>query len=207
MPTVDVYNTEKKKVGEVELSDTIFGTEVKEHLFYAAVRYQMAARRSGTHATKGRTQVSGGGKKPYRQKGTGRARQGTRRAVQFRGGGVVHGPHNRSHAHDLPKKVRAAALKSALSRRTEENAVTVFDAFELNEIKTKAFVAVMNKFEFEDLLLVLHEKDETVARSARNIPGVKVLPVAGLNVYDILDHKNLALTTSAVDAVVARLGA
>ena len=207
MPTVDVYNTEKKKVGEVELADTIFGTEVKEHLFYAAVRYQMAARRSGTHATKGRTQVSGGGKKPYRQKGTGRARQGTRRAVQFRGGGVVHGPHNRSHAHDLPKKVRAAALKSALSRRTEENAVTVFDAFEMNEIKTKAFVEVMNKFEFEDLLLVLHEKDDKVYRSARNIPGVKVLPVAGLNVYDILDHKNLALTSSAVDAVVARLGA
>ena len=207
MPTVDVYNTEKKKVGEVELADTIFGTEVKEHLFYAAVRYQMAARRAGTHATKGRTQVSGGGKKPYRQKGTGRARQGTRRAVQFRGGGVVHGPHNRSHAHDLPKKVRAAALKSALSRRTEENAVTVFDAFEMNEIKTKAFVDVMNKFEFEDLLLVLHEKDDKVYRSARNIPGVKVLPVAGLNVYDILDHKNLALTSSAVDAVVARLGA
>ena len=207
MPTVDVYNTEKKKVGEVELVDTVFGTEVKEHLFYAAVRYQMAARRAGTHATKGRTQVSGGGKKPYRQKGTGRARQGTRRAVQFRGGGVVHGPHNRSHAHDLPKKVRAAALKSALSRRTEENAVTVFDAFEMNEIKTKAFVDVMNKFEFEDLLLVLHEKDDKVYRSARNIPGVKVLPVAGLNVYDILDHKNLALTSSAVDAVVARLGA
>jgi len=207
MPKVDVYNTEKKKVGEVELADTIFGTEVKEHLFYAAVRYQMAARRAGTHATKGRTQVSGGGKKPYRQKGTGRARQGTTRAVQFRGGGVVHGPHNRSHAHALPKKVRAAALKSALSRRTEENAVTVFDAFELNEIKTKAFVDVMNKFEFEDLLLVLHEKDDTVYRSARNIPGVKVLPVAGLNVYDILDHKNLALTSSAVDAVVARLGA
>ena len=207
MPTVDVYNTEKKKVGEVELADTIFGTEVKEHLFYAAVRYQMAARRAGTHATKGRTQVSGGGKKPYRQKGTGRARQGTRRAVQFRGGGVVHGPHNRSHAHDLPKKVSAAALKSALSRRTEENAVTVFDAFEMNEIKTKAFVDVMNKFEFEDLLLVLHEKDDKVYRSARNIPGVKVLPVAGLNVYDILDHKNLALTSSAVDAVVARLGA
>jgi large subunit ribosomal protein L4 len=207
MPKVDVYNTEKKKVGEVDLADTIFGTEVKEHLFYAAVRYQMAARRSGTHQTKGRTQVSGGGKKPYRQKGTGRARQGTTRAVQFRGGGVVHGPHNRSHAHNLPKKVRAAALKSALSRRTEENAVTVFDAFEMNEIKTKAFADVMNKFEFEDLLLVLHEKDDKVYRSARNIPGVKVLPVAGLNVYDILDHKNLALTTSAIDAVVARLGA
>lgn len=207
MPKVDVYNTAKKKVGEVDLADTIFGAEVKEHLFYAAVRYQMAARRAGTHATKGRTQVSGGGRKPYRQKGTGRARQGTIRAVQFRGGGVVHGPHNRSHAHNLPKKVRAAALRSALSRRTEENAVTVFDAFEMSEIKTKAFADVMNKFEFDDLLLVLHEKDDKVYRSARNIPGVKVLPVAGLNVYDILDHKNLALTTSAIDAVVARLGA
>ncbi len=180
---------------------------MKEHLFHAAVRYQMAARRAGTHQVKGRTQVSGGGKKPYRQKGTGRARQGTRRAVQFRGGGVVHGPTTRSHAHNLPKKVRKAALKSALSRRTEENALTIFEAFELSEIKTKAFADVMNKFEFEDLLLVLSERDETVMKSARNISGVKVLPVEGLNVYDILDHKNLALTSSAVDAVVARLGA
>ena len=207
MPKVDVYNTDKKKVGEVKLADAIFGAEVKEHLFHAAVRYQMAARRAGTHQVKGRTQVSGGGKKPYRQKGTGRARQGTRRAVQFRGGGVVHGPTTRSHAHNLPKKVRSAALKSALSRRAEENALTVFEAFELSEIKTKAFKDVMNKFEFEDLLLVLSERDETVMKSARNITGVKVLPVEGLNVYDILDHKNLALTSSAVDAVVARLGA
>lgn len=207
MPKVDIFNTDKKKVGEIDLADAVFGTEVKEHLFYAAVRYQMAARRAGTHQTKGRTQVSGGGKKPYRQKGTGRARQGTRRAVQFRGGGVVHGPHTRSHAHNLPKKVRRAALKSALSRRTEENALTVFEAFELSEIKTRAFVDVMKKFEFEDLLLVLSEKDETVIKSARNISGVKVLPVEGLNVYDVLDHKNLAMTSAAVDAVVARLEA
>lgn len=207
MPKVDIFNTEKKKVGEIDLAEAVFGTEVKEHLFYAAVRYQMAARRAGTHQTKGRTQVSGGGKKPYRQKGTGRARQGTRRAVQFRGGGVVHGPHNRSHAHNLPKKVRRAALKSALSRRTEENALTVFEAFELSEIKTRAFVDVMKKFEFEDLLLVLSEKDETVIKSARNISGVKVLPAEGLNVYDVLDHKNLAMTSAAVDAVVARLEA
>ena len=207
MPKVDIFNTDKKKVGEIDLADAVFGTEVKEHLFYAAVRYQMAARRAGTHQTKGRTQVSGGGKKPYRQKGTGRARQGTRRAVQFRGGGVVHGPHTRSHAHNLPKKVRRAALKSALSRRMEENALTVFEAFELSEIKTRAFVDVMKKFEFEDLLLVLSEKDETVIKSARNISGVKVLPVEGLNVYDVLDHKNLAMTSAAVDAVVARLEA
>ena len=206
MPKVDVYNTKKKKVGEIDLADAVFGTDVKEHLFYTAVRYQMAAKRAGTHATKGRSDVAGGGRKPYRQKGTGRARQGTISAVQYRGGGVVHGPHNRSHAHKLPKKVRRAALKSALSRRTEENALTVFDAFNMKEIKTKDFVAVMSKFKFEELLLVLAEQDENVAKSARNIPGVKVLPVAGLNVYDILDHKNLALTQSAVEAVVARLG-
>ncbi len=207
MPKVDIYNIDKKKVGEIDLSDAIFGTEVKEHLFHTAVRYQMAARRAGTHQVKGRTQVSGGGRKPFKQKGTGRARQGTTRAVQFRGGGVVHGPHNRSHAHKLPKKVRRAALKSALSRRTEENALTIFEAFELSEIKTRLFLDVMSKFEFEDLLLVLSAKDESVMRSARNIPGVKVLPVEGLNVYDILDHKNLAMTSAAVDAVVARLEA
>jgi large subunit ribosomal protein L4 len=205
MPTVDIYNLKKKKVGSAELSDAVFGVEVKEHLFYSAVRYQMAARRAGTHATKGRTDVRGGGRKPFRQKGTGRARQGTISAPHYRSGGVVHGPHTRSHAHKMPKKVRRAALKSALSRRTEENAVTVFDAFELSEIKTKAFIDVMKTFEMDEVLLVLPELDSTVARSARNIPGVKVLAVAGLNVYDILDHKNLAFTSAAVDAVVARL--
>jgi large subunit ribosomal protein L4 len=205
MPTVDVYNLKKKKVGSADLSDAVFGVEVKEHLFYSAVRYQMAARRAGTHAVKGRTDVRGGGRKPFRQKGTGRARQGTLAAPQYRSGGVVHGPHNRSHAHKMPKKVRRAALKSALSRRAEENAVTVFDAFELSEIKTKAFIDVMKTFEMDEILLVLPELDDTIARSARNIPGVKILPVAGLNVYDILDHKNLAFTTAAVEAVVARL--
>jgi large subunit ribosomal protein L4 len=205
MPTVDVYNLKKKKVGSADLSDAVFGVEVKEHLFYSAVRYQMAARRAGTHAVKGRTDVRGGGRKPFRQKGTGRARQGTLAAPQYRSGGVVHGPHNRSHAHKMPKKVRRAALKSALSRRAEENAVTVFDAFELSEIKTKAFIDVMKTFEMDEILLVLPELDDTIARSARNIPGVKILPVAGLNVYDILDHKNLAFTTAAIEAVVARL--
>jgi len=205
MPTVDVYNLKKKKVGQAELADAVFGVEVKEHLFHAAVRYQMAARRAGTHSTKGRTDVRGGGRKPYRQKGTGRARQGTLSAPQYRSGGVVHGPHTRSHAHKMPKKVRRAALKSALSRRTEENAVFVFDSFELPGIKTKSFIDVLKNFEMEEVLLVLTELNDTVARSARNIPGVKVLPVDGLNVYDVLDHKNLAITTAAVDAVVARL--
>jgi len=207
MPTVDVYNTAAEKVDSMTLDDAIFGAEVKEHLFHAAVRYQLAKRRAGTHATKGRAQVSGGGKKPFRQKGTGRARQGTTRAPHWRGGGVVHGPQPRSHAHKLPKKVRAAALRCALSRRAGESKLTVFDAFAMADAKTKSFAAVMKRFAFADLLLVLDEKDEKVMRSARNIPGVTVLPVAGLNVYDVLKHQNLAMTKSAVERVNARLGA
>ena len=207
MLKLDIFDIAKKKVGSVELQGAIFGAEVKEHLFYDAVRYQMAKRRAGTHAVKSRSEVAGGGRKPYKQKGTGRARQGTVAAVHYRGGGVVHGPQVRSHAHGMPKKVRRAALCSALSRRCEESAITVFDKFELPEIKTKGFVNVMNAFEFTDLLLVLSEKDETVSRSAHNVPGVTVLPVEGLNDYDILKHKNLAMTSAAVEKVVARLGA
>jgi large subunit ribosomal protein L4 len=202
----DVFNTAKEKVGSVTLDESIFGAEVKEHLFYDAVRYQMAKRRQGSHQTKGRTEVSGGGKKPFKQKGTGRARQGTIRAAQMRGGGVVFGPHNRDHSHKMPKKVRRAALKSALSRRAEEKALTVFDAFEMEAIKTRDFKAVMDTFGFDSLLLVLDSPSDTVSRSARNLPGVTVLPVTGLNVYDILNHKNLAMTKSAVEGVVARLG-
>ena len=206
MPTLDIHNTSRETVGSIELNDVIFGTEVKEHLFHAVVRYQMAKRRAGTHAVKGRAQISGGGKKPYRQKGTGRARQGTTRAPHYRGGGVVHGPHSRSHAHKLPKKVRRAALRCALSRRCEENALTVFDAFSLPEIKTKHFAGVMNAFEFSDLLLIIDGKDETVLKSARNLSKVTVLPVEGLNVYDILKHRNLAMTSAAVEKITARLG-
>ena len=139
MPKVDIVNIENKSVGSIELDETVFGVEVKEHLFHAAVRYQLAKRRAGTHQVKERADVRGGGRKPYRQKGTGRARQGTRNAPHYRGGGVVHGPRTRSHAHGMPKKVRKAALKSALSRRCEENNLTVFDAFELPEITPSRF--------------------------------------------------------------------
>lgn len=205
MPTIELYNTSKESVGSIELDDSVFATEVKEHLFHTVVRYQLAKRRAGTHATKGRSQISGGGKKPYRQKGTGRARQGTTRAPHWRGGGVVHGPTPRSHAHKLPKKVRAAALRCALSRRCEESRLTVFDNFDMPEIKTKRFAAVMDSFAFDDLLLILDEKDEKVLRSARNIPKVTVMPVDGLNVYDVLRHKNLALTAAAVEKIQARL--
>lgn len=205
MPTIDVYNTSRDKVGDLQLDDAIFGAEVKEHLFYSAVRYQMAKRRQGSHKVKGRSEVSGGGRKPFKQKGTGRARQGTTRAPHMRGGGVVFGPQLRDHSHKMPKKVRAAALRSALSRRVEESAFTVFDAFQTDG-KTRSFAGVLKTFEFNDLLLIVADKDDNVSRSARNIPGVKVLPVAGLNVYDILDHTNVAATKDAVSGITARLG-
>lgn len=206
MPTVDVFSTANEKVSSIELADSVFGVEVKEHLFYTVVRYQLAARRAGTHKVKTRCEVSGGGRKPYRQKGTGRARQGTTRAPQMRGGGIVHGPTPRDYSFKVPKKVRRAALRCALSRRVSEQALTVFSAFEVPEIKTRNFKQVMDRFGFSDLLLILPEKDERVMLAARNLPKVTVLPVAGLNVYDILRHKNLALTTAAVDGILARLG-
>ena len=205
MPKVAVYNIQHEQVGSCDLEDAVFAVPVKEHLFYDMVRYQLAARRSGTHAAKGRGQVSGGGRKPWKQKGTGRARQGSTRSPQWRGGGVVHGPHPRSHAIYLPKKVRRAALRSALSRRCGESALYVVDRFELPEIKTRHVVNVMSAFEFKDMLLVLAERDENVLRSARNLQAVTVLPVEGLNVYDVLKHRNLVLTSAAVEQITARL--
>lgn len=206
MPTLEVYNLQHEQVGSIELSDLVFGAPVKEHLFYDVVRYQLAARRAGTHAAKGRAQVSGGGRKPWRQKGTGRARQGSTRAPHWRGGGVVHGPHPRSHAIALPKKVRRAALRSALSRRCGDGALWVLDNFELPEIKTRNVVNVMSAFQLDDMLLVLPQKDEVVLRSARNLQKVTVLPVEGLNVYDVLRHRNLVITKAAAEQITERLG-
>jgi large subunit ribosomal protein L4 len=205
MAKVDVYNLAKEKVGTADLSDAVFGVEVKEHLFHLVVRAQLAARRQGTHATKQRAMVAGGGKKPWRQKGTGRARQGSTRAPHWRGGGSVFGPQPRSHAFQLNKKVRRAALKSALSRRTGESALVVLDQFNLPEAKTRHFRSFMKTFGFESLLVVLPTADDAVSLAARNIPGVTVLPVEGLNVYDVLRHKNVALAQDAIGAIVTRL--
>jgi large subunit ribosomal protein L4 len=154
---------------------------------------------------KGRAEISGGGKKPYRQKGTGRARQGTTRAPQWRGGGVAHGPHQRTHNLKMNKKARNAALCAALSRRCEENALTIFDNFELDEIKTKVVKSIFKDFSFDSVLLVTEHKDDKVVRSSRNLPNVKVIPADGLNVYDILKHRNIALTKGAVESVCKRL--
>lgn len=206
MPTVDVFNISKEKVGSIELPDEVFGATVKEHLFYTVVRYQLAARHSGTHKVKGRAEVAGGGRKPYKQKGTGRARQGTIRAPHMRGGGVVFGPSPRDYSFKLPKKVRRAALRSALSRRAQEQAITVLDAVAFDEPKTKQVKAILDTFGFDDLLIILGEPDDVVLRSARSLPNVRVLPVVGVNVYDVLNHKNLAVTTDAVAGLVQRLG-
>ena len=209
MPTLPVFNTKKEEVTQIDLSEAVFGAEVREWLFYDAVRYQLAKRRSGNHAVKSRSQVSGGGKKPFRQKGTGRARAGTTRAVHWRGGGVVHGPQVRSHAHKMNKKARRAALIAALSRRCEEGSLTILDSFQMDAPKTKEFLNVMGRFEWNDVLVITGEdndKGDAVYKSASNIDKVTVLPAEGLNVYDILKHQNLVLTKGAVDAVMARLG-
>ncbi len=204
MATIDVYNPNREKVGELDLDDAVFGAEVKEHLLYAAVRYQRAKARAGTHKAKERAEVSGGGKKPWRQKGTGRARQGSTRSPQWRGGGVVFGPRVRSHAFKLNKKVRKQALISALSRRVEDQALVVLEDWQLPEIKTRQVADFMGRFELMDMLLVA-PADDKLARSARNLPTVTVLAPEGINVYDVLKRRNLVMTRAAIDAVTSRL--
>jgi large subunit ribosomal protein L4 len=205
MAKIDVYNTDRKKVGKIELDDGVFKVEVKEHLLSAAVRYQQAARRAGTHKVRGRTEVRGGGAKPFRQKGTGRARQGTTRAPQMKGGGVVHGPTPRSHAFKLNRKVRAAALRCALSRRAEEKSLIVLDELSFSDIRTKNVVSLLQTFEMRDALFVVADANKELTLSARNLQEVTVLPTAGINVSDILRRRNLVMTKAAVEAVSARL--
>ncbi len=206
MPVVKVYSQTKDEVSSVELEDAIFGVEPKEHLFHLMVRYQLAKRRAGTHAVKSRAQVRGGGRKPFKQKGTGRARAGTIRSPIWRGGGVVHGPQVRSHAFKVPKKVRRAALCSALSRRVQDERLWVLDKLELEEIKTRLMKQVLDTFGWDKVVIVLPEVDEVVRKSARNIPGLTVLPVEGLNVYDILRHGHLVVTVDALNRINERLG-
>jgi large subunit ribosomal protein L4 len=208
MATLDVRRLGKGKGGTIELDPAVFEAAVRPHLFHAEVRRQLAARRSGTHSTKNRAAVSGGGIKPWKQKGTGRARQGTIRAPQWAGGGVVFGPVPRSHDHKLTKKMRRAALRGALSQRLAEGALTVVDELSLDAIKTRELVAKLESLGVGDrsVLIVIAEPDERVERSARNLPWAQALRVEGLNVYDVLRHSHLVLTRAAVEAVEKRLG-
>jgi large subunit ribosomal protein L4 len=208
MATLDVVTTENKKAGTVDLAAAIFEVKVKPDLLHAEVTRQLAARHTGTHSTKNRAAVSGGGSKPWKQKGTGRARQGTTRAPQWAGGGSVFGPVPRSYDHKLPKKVRRAALRCALSQCLEEAAITVVDSLEIGEYKTKRVAEILGALGIEGggVLIVIDAEDAHIERSVRNLPRVKVLRAAGLNVYDVLRYPSLVLTSAAVEAIDARLG-
>jgi large subunit ribosomal protein L4 len=207
MATLDVRSLGKGKAGKIELDPAVFEVAVRPHLFHAEVRRQLAARRAGTHSTKNRAAVSGGGIKPWKQKGTGRARQGTIRAPQWVGGGRVFGPVPRDYEHKLTKKMRRAALCAALSQRLAEGAVTVVDELALDAIKTRELVARLQSLGVGDrsVLIVTAGPDERVERSARNLPWASALRAEGLNVYDVLRHSHLVLTRAAVEAVQQRL--
>ncbi len=201
MANVAVYNMEGKEVGTIELSDAVFGVEVNEHLVHMAVVSQLANKRQGTQKAKTRSEVSGGGKKPWRQKGTGHARQGSTRAPQWTGGGVVFAPVPRDYTIRLNKKEKRLALKSALTSRLQENKLIVVDELKFDEIKTKNFVNVMNNLKADKALVVLNENDANVVMSARNIPTVKTALTNTINVYDILKYNTLILTKDAVATI------
>jgi large subunit ribosomal protein L4 len=202
MPKVALYNQNGQTVGEIELNDAVFGIEPNKHVLFEAVIMQRASMRQGTHKTKNRAEVSGGGRKPWRQKGTGRARQGSIRAPQWRGGGTVFGPVPRSYSYKLPKKVRRLAIKSALSSKVLENDIVVLDQLSLEAPKTKEMVKILNNLAVDrKALIVTDELNENVYLSARNIPGVKVVPANGINVLDVLNHDKLVITKAAVEKV------
>lgn len=207
--SVDVRTQENAKTETLELSAVVFGEKPRPHLFHAEVRRQLAKRRAGTHSTKNRQMVSGGGIKPWKQKGTGRARQGSIRSPQWAGGGVVFGPVPRSHEHSLNKKTRRAALRGALSLRAGESALVVVDRLSLSEIKTKKMAELLAKLGLAEqtVLIVLAEADAKVEKSARNLPGVSVIRAEGLNVYDVLRHRQLLVTRAALEQLEQRLGA
>ncbi|RME39559.1 MAG: 50S ribosomal protein L4 [Deltaproteobacteria bacterium] len=205
MAKITVYDVQKNAVGERDLADKVFNDDVRGYLIHDMVRYQLAKRRQGTAKTKGRSEVSGGGKKPYRQKGTGNARQGTVRAPQFVGGGTVFGPVPRDYSFKLNRKVKKAALRSALSARYKDEKLTVLNALTLEKISTKGFAEFLKRFELNGALVVIEDADPTVELSARNIPGVKVLRAEGVNVYDIMKYPNLVLTEGAVNQLEGAL--
>jgi large subunit ribosomal protein L4 len=202
MPKVALYNVTGAQVGEVELSDAVFGIEPHVHAIHEAVLLQQASLRQGTHKTKGRSEVRGGGRKPWKQKGTGRARQGSIRSPQWKGGGTVFGPTPRSYGYKLPRKVRRLAIRSALSSKVIENEVIVLDQLTLNAPKTKEFVAILSNLKVASKALVVGlTLDENVALSARNIPGVKFVAADGISVLDVMLHDKLIITKDAVQKV------
>ena len=201
MSYVAVYNMEGKEVDKIELNDSIFGVEINEHLVHMAVLQQLANKRQGTQKAKTRSEVRGGGRKPWRQKGTGHARQGSTRSPQWTGGGVVFAPTPRDYSFKLNKKEKRAALKSALTSRVVENKFVVVDELKLDEIKTKKFVEVLKNLNVEKALVVLNDMDEKVIASAANIPTVKTTQTNELNVFDVLKYDTVVVTKAAVATI------
>lgn len=199
MAKIAVYDINRQQVGERELADDIFNTDVKGYLIHDMVRYQLAARRQGTADTKGRSEVRGGGRKPYKQKGTGNARQGTIRAPHFVGGGTVFGPTPRDYSFKLNRKVKKAALRSALSARYKGEKLTVLNAIDLADISTKSVADVLKRFTSENVLIVIDGENRNLELSARNLPHVKVLRAEGVNVYDVMKYRTLLITEGAVN--------
>jgi large subunit ribosomal protein L4 len=202
MPKVALYNVSGAQVGEVELADTVFGVEPNKYVMHDAVLLQQASLRAGTHKTKGRSEVRGGGRKPWKQKGTGRARQGSIRSPQWKGGGIVFGPTPRSYGFKLPKKVRRLALKSALSSKVLDNEIIVLDALSIAAPKTKEITALLNNLKIDrKALVVTAEYDDNVALSVRNLPNAKFVSAEGINVLDVLGYDKLIITKDAAKKV------
>jgi len=202
MPKVALFKQDGSQIGDIELNDSVFGIEPNKHVLNEVVIMQRASKRQGTHAVKNRSAVRGGGKKPWRQKGTGQARQGSIRAPHWVGGGVVFGPTPRSYSYKLPKKVRRLALKSALSSKTKENNIIVLEDITFEEPKTKEFVNMLNALKVDSkVLLITAEKNENVIRSANNLQAVKVITIDEINVLDLLLHDKLVLTKEAAEEI------
>jgi large subunit ribosomal protein L4 len=198
MTTLAVYDIGNQKVDEIELNDQIFDAKINPSLFYDVVRRYLASQRKGSASTKNRTLVRGGGAKPWRQKGTGRARAGSRRSPLWRGGGTIFGPMPRDYVITLPQKMRRAALRAALSLKRQEGKLILFDKFPLDGFKTRGVLEVLRRFQVEDALIVIDEKHPFLERSARNIPNIEVIHSQGLNVYDILNHEHLILLSPTI---------
>ncbi|HOJ51737.1 MAG TPA: 50S ribosomal protein L4 [Syntrophales bacterium] len=201
MPTVAVYDIEGNRVGEIELSEAVFGVEVNENAIYEVVKMQLANRRSGTASTKERSYVKGGGKKPWRQKGTGRARAGSIRSPIWRGGGIVFGPRPRDYSYQVPKKVRRLALKSALTLKVKNDRVVVLRDFPLAEIKTKRVKEVLDRFALDKVLIVIDRPNPVLELSARNIKNVKTIRAEGLNVFDLLNFEHVIFLEPSIKTI------
>ncbi len=206
MPTVTVYNLSGEKVDDLLLKDEIFDREVNPHILHQMVSVFQTNQRAGTSSTKGRAEVRGGGKKPNRQKGTGRARQGTRTSPLMRGGGVVFGPHPRTFALKVNKKVRKLAMKMALSSKWQGEQLMVLDHFNLDEIKTKIFSQVLDRLQLKKALIITDQENQNLEKSARNVNGIKVLRADGLNVYDVLRYDHLVLIKPSIAIIEEALG-